>query len=105
MKEEKECTSGDYFLGACSHDIPCNDIIACFVLGACSHDIPCNDIIACFVLGACSHDRSIDYYVESILEFERNDTFVSDSCDSWDNFQRSSCNKKLRSIQMGESLR
>ena len=54
--------------------------------------------------GACSHQRAPQYYIESIYAAPIGGLFLSESCDSWENFENDNCHEHIDRLPMGFGL-
>jgi len=67
--------------------------------------IPRQEIyVKSLITGACSHGRVNDLYVESIYQSQSGPTFLSNKCESWEDFEAEKCSTNVDQLQMGEAL-
>ena len=79
------------------------------------HQAGCKDIVcageSCLTMnlwdlfnGGCSHMRAPEYYVESIFAKPVGDVFISDNCDSWQDYENDNCHNHVDRLPLGEGL-
>jgi len=55
-------------------------------------------------LGACSHSRANDYYIESINAYKAREAFLSQECNSWEDFEDGKCTESKLAMGYGLDL-
>ena len=87
----------DYYPNGGQHQTGCKDIIC---VGTACLSMNLWDLFS----GGCSHQRSHQYYVESIYAKPFGEVFISDNCNSWEDFQSEDCHDYIPRLPMGEGL-
>ena len=87
----------DYYPNGGQHQAGCKDI-AC--VGTACLSMNLWDLFN----GACSHMRAPEYYVESIFAKPIGNVFISDNCDSWEDYENDNCHNHIDRLPMGEGL-